>query len=134
MPGYIIDTSAWIEFFRGSRVGHKVFNYLINSEPMAKVPSIILGELRKKYIELEYPDQEFFQDLDLIHRWCEVQDIDEDMSIRAGEIRGTIGRPRISLIDCIQLAMAEQTQHLVVSTDSHFKDDERAVYLEPGGG
>ncbi len=110
-----------------------VLIYLIDSDPMAKVPSIILGELRKKYIELEYPDKNFFQDLDLIHRWCEVQDIDENLSIRAGEIRGTIGRRKISLVDCIQLAMAEQSNHLVVSTDAHFRDDERAIYLEPGG-
>lgn len=133
MPGYIIDTSAWIEFFRGSLVGNEVLDYLISSDPIAKVPSIILGELRKKYIEMGYPDLDFFRDLDLIHRWCEVQDIDEELSIRAGEIRGTIGRPRISLVDCIQLAMAERSKHLVVSTDGHFREDDRAVYLDPGG-
>ena len=92
----------------------------------------MLGELRKKYIELELSEDAFVKDLSLIHRWCVIQNIDEAMSIRAGEIRATINRKNISLIDCVQLALAERLNYQVISTDRHFNDDVRAVYLVPG--
>ena len=132
MTGFILDTSALIELFSGSTIGDAVFNHLITSDPAPKVPSIVLGEMRKKYIENGIGDKTFFDNVALLHRWCEIDDIDEETSIRAGEIRAHSDKRGISLIDCIQLALSERFQYRVVSTDGHFEGDDRAVYIPRG--
>lgn len=134
MTGYILDTSAIIELFSGSAIGRVVFNYLISSNPTPMVPSIILGEMRKKYIENGRSDDSFNDNVALLHRWCEIQNIDEETSIRAGEIRAHSEKKGISLIDCIQLALSERYRYQVVSTDGHFEGDDRAVYIPRGDG
>ena len=68
--------------------------------------------------------------MSLLHRWCEIDDIDEETSIRAGEIRAHSDKKGISLVDCIQLALSEKFHYRVVSTDGHFEGDDRAVYIQ----
>ena len=49
----VIDTYAWIEYFRGTKKGEIVKNYLLSAENVY-TPSIVLAEIVRKYIRENY--------------------------------------------------------------------------------
>jgi predicted nucleic acid-binding protein len=48
MPNYIIDTYAWIEYFRGTENGVKIKEKIDADGNIT--PTIVLAELKKKYV------------------------------------------------------------------------------------
>ena len=48
--GLVVDTSAWIEIFRGSEIGEKATDMIKESDKII-TPAIVLGEMRKKYMK-----------------------------------------------------------------------------------
>lgn len=71
-----MDTSAWIEFFRGSLEGKKVAEYLF-PEPTEIAPSItstlVLTELRSVYIRNE-KETELSEDIGRIRSLSRIED------------------------------------------------------------
>ncbi|MEK6837856.1 MAG: hypothetical protein AABX69_04335, partial [Nanoarchaeota archaeon] len=51
----VFDTSAWIEYFAGSKKGLKVGNYVDSAQEIF-TPSVCLAEFKLKYAR-EMPDQ-----------------------------------------------------------------------------
>lgn len=130
--GYAIDTSAWIEFFRGvSEQGEKTRNILLYQSTKERIftPAIILGEMRKKYLEFNYDDERFNEDLGTIENLSRIININKEIAIRAGELRAIIEVKSISLIDCILIAVGEKYNCKVVSTDKHFNSLENCIWL-----
>jgi len=130
--GYVIDTSAWFEFFRGeSEQGEKTRNILLSQSTKERIftPAIILGEMRNIYINKNYDEERFIEDLVIIENLSKIININKEIAIRAGELRGTIKVKKISLIDCILIAVGEKYNCKVVSTDKHFKSLENCIWL-----
>ena len=75
MTGYILDTSVWIDFLRGTRPAGVARGYLLSSDPGPLISSIELGELIKVYLEQGFDDESFFEDLALVHSWCDIVDV-----------------------------------------------------------
>ncbi|MDO9537923.1 MAG: PIN domain-containing protein [Thermoplasmata archaeon] len=138
MGGYVVDTSAWIEFFRGSVEGSLVAKHIF-PEPseMATIltPTIVISELRSTYIR-DGKDSQFYEDLEKIRSIGIIfQELDESTSIDAGTKHRKSHTPQnqISQIDCILWAIAEKMDMKVLSTDKHFKDCPSAVFIPMGG-
>lgn len=122
-----MDTSGWIEFFRKSEVGEEIRKLVIEGEIVT--PTIVLGELRKKYIEEGYEDEKFQEDFRVIRFMGEIEDLSSEVAIKAGELRATCGVKDISLVDCIILTLAKLKEGEAISTDRHFREQEHAVYF-----
>jgi PIN domain nuclease of toxin-antitoxin system len=124
---FIMDTSGWIEFFRKSKVGEKIRELIIDGEIIT--PTVVLGELRKKYVDEGYEDEKFQEDYGIIRFLGETEHLSSDVAIKAGELRATCGVKDISLVDCIILTLAKLMEGKAISTDRHFKDQEYAIYF-----
>lgn len=137
MAGYVMDTSAWIEFFRGSHEGEQIKEFLF-PEPMeikpTITPTLVITELRSVYMREDREDQ-FFEDLEEIRSLGGIYDIlEESLSIKAGtkHARTHCRQNQISYVDCILWMIAESLDMKVLSTDKHFKDCSRATYIKGG--
>ena len=130
-----MDTSAWIEYFRGSLEGEKVKEYIF-PEPTEILPlitsTIVITEMRSKYIREEKQDV-FFEDLERIRGLSTIEDeILEENAILAGTKHGKThtNKNNISYVDCILWTLAEKRNMKVLSIDKHFKDCPNAIYIQ----
>ena len=125
MP-YIIDTYAWIEYFRGTETGDRIQSKIDIGGNIT--PTIVLGELKKKYVEEDI--EGFDEDLRFIKSKSEILPLDEQTAINAGEIRSTIGISGIGIVDCILIALSRQLNVKVLTGDSHFQNLDEAEFIE----
>jgi predicted nucleic acid-binding protein len=130
-----MDTSAWVEFFRGSLEGKKVAEYLFpDPHEIATLitPTLVITELKSVYIRSGKGD-EFAQDLERIRGLSKIEDrIDEKSAIIAGTKHGNNHAKdnRISYVDCILWTLAEGGNMKVLSIDTHFENCPFAIYIE----
>ena len=136
--GYVMDTSAWIEFFRGSLEGEQIKEYLF-PEPMeiepTITPTLVITEMRSAYVRDGKEDQ-FFEDIEEIRGLGKIYDLlEESLSILAGEkhARTHSRQNQISYVDCILWTIAEALDMKVLSTDKHFKSCPCAIYIQKEG-
>lgn len=135
MVGYIMDTSAWIEFFRGSPEGKKVAKYLF-PEPTEIAPlitsTLVITEMQSIYIRNEKEDK-FPEDLERIQFLSRIEDrINEKNARNAGTKHAENHKKdiRISYVDCILWTLAEERNMKILSTDKHFEDCPQAIYIK----
>lgn len=137
MSGYVMDTSAWIEFFRGSSEGKRVAEYLFpgpNENAPLITSTLVITEMQSIYVRNEKEDK-LTEDLERIHI---LSKIEERINERSARIAGTKHAEnherdiRISYVDCILWTLAEERNMKILSTDSHFKDCSHAIYIEKG--
>lgn len=114
---YIIDTYAWIEYFKGSVRGKKAKPIIENS--ISITPTIVLAEIKKKFVDWRRMD--FEEKLNFIRSRSTIVPLDESNAILAGEIRATSNIQGIGIVDCILLALSKNLGAKVVSGDPHFK-------------
>jgi predicted nucleic acid-binding protein len=115
---YLIDSYAWIEYFRGSEAGEKAREYIEGGG--ALTPTIVLAELSDKYLRER---QKFSEDLLFIKSKSHILTLDEETALSAGklnvnmkkEIRGW------GMADSIILATAMKNKAVVVTGDEHFR-------------
>jgi len=127
---YIIDTYAWVEYFKGTVIGRRIKGIIERGENIT--PTIVLAELKKKFTDWNRTD--FDEKLSFIKLNSEVIPLDEDVAILSGEIRATINIKNIGLVDCILIAMSRIYGFKVLTGDLHFKDLNEAKYLGDNNG
>lgn len=125
---FVMDTSGWIEFFRKSDAGESIRSLIVEGNIVT--PAIVMGELRKKYIEEGYVREKFEEDYDEIQFLGAIEDLTPDIAIEAGEMRATCGTRGISLVDCIVLTLAKRLEGKAISTDKHFREQEHAIHFQ----
>ncbi len=128
MTVLVVDTSAWMELFRGTRQGVKVRDHLLDAEALF-TPIVVIAEFRKRYVELCLGDARFEEDLATIKGLGEVVELMEEDAIHAGEIRALRQDKKIGLIDCILIALARRLRGKVLTLDRDFKEIEEATYI-----
>lgn len=132
----VIDTSAWIEFFKGSEDGKLVrkFIYRLQNKPIiCYTPTVVIAEFKKKYVDFGYSSRRFNHDLERIKYLSDINQISEEVAIRSGKLRGVSEESNISIIDCILLAMAKIYNNCkVLSKDRHIKDKVEGIYIDNG--
>ena len=115
---YYVDTSAWVEYFRGSPLGNVAAQF-IEGEERIITHTLVIAELRRVYLMSGQPnfgdDLAFIQSLGALNH-----ELDRDTAISAGEIRQNEAVRDTSLIDCIQVALARREGHLVLAKDTQF--------------
>lgn len=125
---YIVDSYAWVEYFRGSEAGKKVKEFIEGGK--AATATITVAELREKYAREDRPY--FDEDLLFIAASTAIINLTKDIAVKAGEINATM-KTRVKgwgMADSIILATAQATKARVVTGDKHFEGLKQTILIE----
>ncbi len=124
---YVIDSYAWIEYFRGTEAGSRVRPYAESDS--AATSTLTIAELKEKYLREKWPS--FEEDLNFITARTAVTPVDRSIAIIAGELNHK--RKKIKsdwgMADSIVLATARNASAKVVTGDPHFEGLSDAVII-----
>jgi len=124
---YVIDSHAWIEYFRGTERGRKARAYVEGNS--AATSALTLAELKQKYLRERWPS--FDEDLAFITTRTTLALVDRAVALLAGEINHK--RKEIQkdwgMADSVILATARSASAKVVTGDRHFAGLADAVLL-----
>lgn len=127
----LLDTYAWIEYFRGSDEGREVKRY-IESDVNILTPTIVLAELSDKY-RREGKSEEWEEDRrEIVKLRSEIVPLSSDTADEAGEIKREM-REEYSdfpLTDGMILALTRENKCKVLTGDRHMRDLEEALNLK----
>jgi len=123
---YVVDSYAWIEYFRGTSAGVKAKRYI--EEEDSATPTIVIAELSRKLLKeieagRETPEGRKAR-LEFIKTSTIIVNLTQDIAVLAGEI--DVERKREvkgwGLADSIILATARKNKAKVVTGDELFRD------------
>ncbi len=120
----IVDSSCWLEYFAGSRVGDEVSSVIEDTEHLL-VPSIIVYEVFKKLILELDEDRAIFAVAHM--KQGHIVNLDTDLAIYAAKI----GKDnKLAMADSIIYAITKKYNALLWTQDKHFKDLKSVKYFE----
>ena len=124
---YIIDSYAWLEYFRGTESGKKVRPY-VEGETGA-TSTLTLAELKEKYLREKW--RSFDEDSAFITTRTTLAPVDRQTAILAGEINHERKKTKTNwgMADSIILATARNVSAKVVTGDPHFKNLPEAILI-----
>lgn len=130
----IIDSYAWIEYFRASKYGEVAKEYIESADSVT--PSIVVAEVSRKLqkeIELgnETPDGRLKR-LEFINATSQVVDLYYELAVDAGKIDCEM-KQRVrdwGLADSIVLCTARSLKGKVVTGDEHFRDLKEVILIK----
>ena len=133
----VVDTYAWIEYFRGTRIGLKVKEYLIQAD-YVYTPTIVLAEIARKYVREGLGLEVVNKRLSIVEELSAIVGIDHEVALEAGkaymellEITRTRQLKKTpSLSDAIILATARKLDANILTGDEHFKYLEETIWLK----
>ncbi len=124
----VLDSHAWIEYFKGTKNGEKVKNFLENQPCVT--PSIVIAELSDKYSR---DNNDFQKQIDFILGKSNVIGLNTKLAIDAGKIKQIVRKKcknNFGLADAIILATAREQNGKVVTGDHHFKELKNVEFLD----
>ena len=123
----IIDTYAWIEYFKGSEQGKIVEKYL--NEEKTITPSVVLIELSCKSIKEGWDFEEY---LKFIKSKSLIIGMDDESIIKCGQIYFNEKKKKsgFGLVDAIILTSAIRMNAKILTGDEHFRDVKEAVFIK----
>ncbi|WP_456474345.1 PIN domain-containing protein [Candidatus Pyrohabitans sp.] len=126
----LIDSSAWLEYFMGTKLGEKVRD-IVESNKVLYTSPVIISEVLSKSIRTDGLEKGK-ERVEFIVERCVVVPLDEEKGFLAGEIHGEMKRmdKSFGLMDALILATARQRKVKVLTKDRHFAGFEEAVMLE----
>lgn len=126
---YVMDSYAWIEYFKGTSKGKKVKEILENQPCFT--PTIVIAELSNKYSKENY----FFWETDLqfIADNSSIIALDKGTASAAGKLKEAVRKKyktNFGLADAIILSTARQISAIVVTGDPHFEELNNVEFLK----
>jgi len=131
---YIIDTYAWIEYFKASEMGEAAKKF-IESE-YSVTPTIVVSEISRKLrkdIELGNETVEGrLRRLEFIRATSRIVDLDFEIALEAGGVREDlkVEAKGWGLADSIVLCTARSLNGKVVTGDEHFRHLDNVVFVK----
>lgn len=123
----VIDSYAWIEYFRGSPSGQRAREFIESGS--GATSAISLAELRDKYSREKW---DFFErDVNFITTKTALIPVDRKISLLAGEINYQYKRKKKDwgMADSIILSTAKVCSAKVVTGDLHFNGIPEAIMI-----
>ncbi len=116
----LVDTSAWVEFLKGSEKGQKIRNILKAETCFTSIISI--AELSSIGLEIGYEPAEILSKVKSLSYFL---GLDENILLLAGKIKSEKRKifKNFGLIDAIILSTAKQNGLKIISCDVHFKGE-----------
>ena len=123
---YVIDSYAWVEYFRGSEEGEIAKEHIEGKN--CATASITIAELSEKY---KRENKDFEEDMNFIIARTKVSNLNTEIALKAGEINFD-NKKKIKnwgMSDSIILATANLLNAKVVTGDEHFRELGAVVML-----
>lgn len=111
----IFDSSAWIEYFAGSKKGKKVKEFLDKNENILTL-SVCLMEIKNKYMQDEH---EFKDQIDFICNMSLIIDINKEIALKGAE---TKQKYKLYTVDALIYAAAKLQKAILLTGNHQFKD------------
>ena len=117
------DSSAWIEYFAGSKLGQNV-KEIVDSMEIIYTPSIDLLEIKHKY---QKENKKWKKRIDFICERSLIIDVNTEIALFAADIKNEYG---LYSIDAIIYSSARKMKSKLLTKDSHFKDLQDVIMLK----
>ena len=117
------DSSAWIEYFSGSKLGQLVKEYIDKQETIY-TPSIALLEIKNKY---QRENRKWKSRIDFIYEQSSIIDLDYKIALLGADMKKDHG---LYSIDAIIYASARSIKSKLLTKDRHFKGLINVIILE----
>jgi len=129
MSSYVIDAYAWIEYLMGSEPGAKVNSVLENETSEVYTCAIAVAEVVSK-VAREGQDAKIAYDILLSN--SQVINVDEELSKTAGLLHAEMRKKEkdFGLADAYVLATAKKLKSKVLTGDLHFKNVKEAILIK----
>ena len=124
---YVIDSYAWVEYFRGTRSGGLARPYVEGDH--AATSTLTLAELRQKYLREKW--QSFEVDLGFVSARTFIAPVDRSVALLAGELNQARKKSvkDWGMADSVILATARSASAKVVTGDKHFEGLKDVVFI-----
>ena len=131
---HVIDSYAWIEYFRASREGEKARQYIEGEG--AATPIIVVAEVSRKLLREVEAGQETSEQrqrhMEFIRSASQIVGLDFDQAVDAGRLDLEM-KKKIKgwgLADTFVLALARSAGAKVVTGDEHFRETRDAIMIK----
>lgn len=119
----VVDSSCWLEYFSGSKVGERVSSVIENTDELI-VPSIIVYEVFKKLLIELNEDSAIFA---IAHmKQGKVIDLDSSIAILAAKLGKEY---QLAMAVSIIYATTRKNNAILWTQDKHFKELEYVNYF-----
>jgi predicted nucleic acid-binding protein len=131
---YIIDTYAWIEYFKASKMGEFAKEYIESEHSVT--PTIVVSEIsRKLRKDIESGNETYegrIRRLEFIRSTSRIVDLDFETAVEAGEINEKFKDKAKGwgLVDSIILCTAQGLEGKVVTGDDHFRELDDVIFIK----
>jgi len=130
-----IDTFAWVEMIRGSRLGSRAREAMEIAE-RCLTPSVVVAEVASRCVRDALPDSLITQELQAIRESSEVVPIDDSLAMAGAhaveEMRRIAQEQRLQrpgLADGLVLATARRSGGRLLTGDPHFRSFPETIWL-----
>ncbi len=116
---YIIDSYAWVEYFKGTEQGKKAREFIEEKNSATSV--VTIAELSEKY---ERENKNFDEDFNFIASQTKIISLNMELALLAGKINYE-NKKKIKnwgMADSIVLSTANLNKAKVVTGDEHFRN------------
>ena len=120
----IVDSSCWLEYFSGSKIGDKVSGIIEDVDNLL-VPAITLYEVFKKLLVEVDEDRALFAVAHM--KQAKVIDLNSDLAIYAAQTGKEYG---LAMADSLIYATSRKFKARLYTSDKHFKELELVTYFE----
>ena len=126
---YVIDTFAWIEYFKGSKQGLIVKRLFGDGKNKFITMECCLSELRGFCLK---NNMDFDRLYTIVNRNSIILPVMRDLWINAAKVRFELRKTikNFGLIDSILVAKQQKLKCKIVSGDPHFKSLRNVIYLD----
>ena len=117
------DSSAWIEYFAGTKLG-SIVKDILDSKELIYTPSIGLLEIKHKY---QKENRKWKNRIEFICDRSLVIDLNPEISLFAADIKNKFN---LYNIDAIIYASAQKMRSKLITKDNHFKNLNDVIMLD----
>ncbi|NJD52229.1 MAG: type II toxin-antitoxin system VapC family toxin [Candidatus Methanoperedens sp.] len=126
----LVDSWAWIEYFKGTLAGEKVKELLENSQDKIIVSTVNIAEVYNSFLrDYSYPDNNRYAKAsrNAIKQRSYICEVDEKIAVDSAKI---MHEKKWGLGDSIIYATAKREEAKVMTGDPHFRGLSDVIFLE----
>lgn len=126
----LVDSWAWIEYFKGTLAGEKVKELLENSQDKIIVSTVNIAEVYNSFLrDYSYPDNDRYAKASrsAMKQRSYICEVDEMIAVDSAKIKH---EKKLGLGDSIIYATAKREEAKVMTGDPHFRGLNDVIFLE----
>ncbi len=126
----LVDSWAWIEYFKGTSAGEKVKELLESSQDKVIVSTVNIAEVYNSFLrDYSYPDNDRYAEASrkAMKQRSYICEVDEKIAVDSAKIKH---EKKWGLGDSIIYATAKREEAKVMTGDPHFRGLNDVIFLE----